>query len=194
MAGYSGTPLPRKLGVKDDHLVLLDGLPPGVDLGDLGAAEVVTRLPRRPLDLTVTFHTRLAPLRARLPLLIERTAAAGMIWVCWPKKTARAAVDDAPGADAPSNGTSEPQGPVVAKILFHGVSALDPGLKARTLELIARVQARTQIPMIFISHAPEEVRRLCDRVVTLHEGRVQSVSALSGAPVRPVRAVSPDER
>ncbi|MCA9505734.1 MAG: BamA/TamA family outer membrane protein [Spirochaetaceae bacterium] len=41
--------------------------------------------------------------------------------------TARAAVDDAPGADAPSNGTSEPQGPVVAKILFHGVSALDPG-------------------------------------------------------------------
>ncbi|MEZ5091870.1 DUF3052 domain-containing protein [Nocardioides sp.] len=93
MAGYSGTPLPRKLGVKDDHLVLLDGLPPGVDLGDLGAAEVVTRLPRRPLDLTVTFHTRLAPLRARLPALIERTAAAGMIWVCWPKKTARAEVE-----------------------------------------------------------------------------------------------------
>ncbi|MCB1356023.1 MAG: ATP-binding cassette domain-containing protein [Maritimibacter sp.] len=79
-------------------------------------------------------------------------------------------------------------------LLDEPVSALDPGLKARTLELIARVQARTQIPMIFISHAPEEVRRLCDRVVTLHEGRVQSLSELSGAPVRPVRAVSGDER
>lgn len=97
MAGYSSTPLPRKIGVRDDHLVLLDGLPPGVDLGDLGGATVVHRLPRRPLDVTLTFHTRLATLERRLPVVVERTAPAGMVWVCWPKKTARAAVSAALG-------------------------------------------------------------------------------------------------
>lgn len=56
-------------------------------------------------------------------------------------------------------------------LLDEPVSALDPGLKARTLDLIARVQARTQTPMIYISHAPEEVRRICDRVVTMNNGR-----------------------
>ncbi|GAA5077224.1 ATP-binding cassette domain-containing protein [Roseibacterium beibuensis] len=61
-------------------------------------------------------------------------------------------------------------------LLDEPVSALDPGLKARTLDLIARVQERTQVPMIYISHAPEEVRRLCDRVVTLQDGRIASVT------------------
>lgn len=57
-------------------------------------------------------------------------------------------------------------------LLDEPVSALDPGLKARTLDLIARVQERTEIPMIFISHAPEEVRRLCSEVVTMNDGRI----------------------
>ncbi len=91
MAGYSGTPLPRKLGVKDELVVFLDGVPPGVDLGDLGAAQVVRRLPGS-ADLTVSFHTRMATLEARLPRLFDRTSTAGMVWVCWPKKAARAAV------------------------------------------------------------------------------------------------------
>ena len=55
-AGYSGTPLPRKLGVKDGHVVLLDRLPDGLDLGLPPTAIVVRRL-RDGLDLTVTFHT-----------------------------------------------------------------------------------------------------------------------------------------
>jgi len=54
MAGYSATPLVTKLGIKDEHTVLLDGLPGGLDLGDLGAAHVVRRLPARAvLDVTV---------------------------------------------------------------------------------------------------------------------------------------------
>jgi hypothetical protein len=96
-SGYSGTPLRRKIGVRDDHLVLLDGLPPGVDLGDLGDATVVRRLPRRSLDVTLTFHTRLATLERRLPVLVDRTAPAGMVWVCWPKKSARREVEAALG-------------------------------------------------------------------------------------------------
>ncbi len=88
-AGYSGTPLPQKLGIKPGCTVFLDGQPGGVDLGDLPAATVVRRLPRRDrlLDVTLTWHTSLAGLERRLPELFERTASPGAGWVCWPKRT-----------------------------------------------------------------------------------------------------------
>jgi hypothetical protein len=90
-AGYSGTPLLRKLGVRDEHVVLLDRAPDGFDLGATGA-HVVRRLPARPtLDVSLTFHIRLAELSARLPALFGRTRTAGMVWVCWPKRTAQRA-------------------------------------------------------------------------------------------------------
>lgn len=88
MAGYSGTPLVRKLGIKDAHVVFLDRLPGGVELGDLGGAHVVRRLPRR-ADVTLTFQTERAALAERLPTLVDRTKSDGMIWVCWPKKSAQ---------------------------------------------------------------------------------------------------------
>ncbi|GAA1795140.1 DUF3052 family protein [Nocardioides hankookensis] len=88
MAGYSGTPLVRKLGIKDEHLVLLDRAPEGFELGET-AARVVGRLPASGLDVTLTFQTRLADLEARLPAVFERTVTAGMVWTCWPKKAAR---------------------------------------------------------------------------------------------------------
>jgi hypothetical protein len=91
VAGYSGTPLPRKLGVKDDLVVFLDGLPPDVELGDLGSAQVVSRLPAE-MDLTVTFHLSYAALKRGLPVLFERTSTSGMVWVCWPKKSAQKAL------------------------------------------------------------------------------------------------------
>ena len=91
-AGYSGTPLPQKLGIKPDHVLLLDGQPDGLDLGDLPAATVVRRLPRR-MDVTLTWHTSLASLEKRLPVLFERTTTAGMVWVCWPKKASKMATD-----------------------------------------------------------------------------------------------------
>jgi hypothetical protein len=93
VAGYSGTPLVRKIGIKDDHVVLLDGAPADLALGDTGAAEVVRRLPPaspgRSLDVTLTFHTSYAALAGRLPQLFDRTSPAGMVWVCWPKKAAQ---------------------------------------------------------------------------------------------------------
>jgi hypothetical protein len=91
-AGYSGTPLPQKLGVKPAHVVFLDGQPADVELGDLVAASVVRRLPRT-MDLTLTWHTTLAGLEKRLPVLFERTSTAGMVWVCWPKKSSGVASD-----------------------------------------------------------------------------------------------------
>lgn len=88
MAGYSGTPLERKLGVKDGVVVFLDRAPADFDL----AAPTVRRLPSRgELDLTLTFHTRLRDLQRRLPQLRGRTGQAGMIWVCWPKLAAQKA-------------------------------------------------------------------------------------------------------
>lgn len=87
-AGYSGTPLARKLGIADESIVFLDNPPAELDLGDVGAARVVRRLPST-VDLTLTFHTSQARLERRLPVLFEPTSTAGMVWVCWPKKAAQ---------------------------------------------------------------------------------------------------------
>ncbi|MEP6817056.1 MAG: DUF3052 domain-containing protein [Marmoricola sp.] len=81
--GYSGTPLERKIGIKPEQVVFLDGAPDGFAL----AAPTTARLPRQ-IEVTLTFHTRLRTLRRRFPQLVERTVTAGMIWVCWPKKSA----------------------------------------------------------------------------------------------------------
>jgi hypothetical protein len=88
VAGYSGTPLERKLGIKPEHVVYLDGAPDAFGL----AAPTPRRLPRQ-LDISLTFHTSAAKLTRRMPQLIERTAQAGMIWVCWPKKAAKVDTD-----------------------------------------------------------------------------------------------------
>ena len=84
MAGYSGTPLEKKLGVKDGQVVFLDHPPAGFEL----AAAATTRLPKL-ATVTLTFQTERRALEQRLPVLIEHTEQAGMIWVCWPKKAAR---------------------------------------------------------------------------------------------------------
>ena len=83
MAGYSGTPLEKKLGVKDGQVVFLDRPPAGFEL----EAPTTTRLPKS-TAITLTFHTDVHALTKRLPTLIDHTEQAGMIWVCWPKKAA----------------------------------------------------------------------------------------------------------
>jgi hypothetical protein len=88
MAGYSGTPLERKLGAKPEHVVYLDRAPDGFDL----EAPTTRRLPPH-LDISLTFHTSAARLTQRMPQLIERTSPAGMIWVCWPKRAAKVETD-----------------------------------------------------------------------------------------------------
>lgn len=84
MAGYSGTPLEKKLGIKVGQTVFLDNAPAGFTLDAL----TTTRLPKL-TAITLTFHTETDTLLRRLPVLIEHTEQAGMIWVCWPKKAAR---------------------------------------------------------------------------------------------------------
>lgn len=86
-AGYSGTPLVRKLGIKEGHVVLLDRPPEGFDLA-LPAGVTVVRRVRSGLDVTLTWHTHRAALESRLPTLFEHTVTAGMVWACWPKQAA----------------------------------------------------------------------------------------------------------
>lgn len=89
--GYSGTPLVQKLGVKPGLKVYVDGGPSHV--GELLAGSTyTTRLPRQ-VDLTLLFSTTLRRLEQRLPIVVERTVADGMVWVCWPKKASRVPTD-----------------------------------------------------------------------------------------------------
>lgn len=101
MAGYSDTPLAAKLGVRPDDVVFLDRpttIPAEIDAA-LAPARIVTRLPRS-FRVAITFQTEPVALERRLPALQERMESAGMVWICWPKKSARAlgvlsALDDA---------------------------------------------------------------------------------------------------
>ena len=96
-AGYSGTPLPRKLGIKPGHRVAFVGEPAGfrATLGELPADVAIVEGEEggAPLDLAVFFTTSADELRARFGALAAELAPAGMLWIAWPKKAARVATD-----------------------------------------------------------------------------------------------------
>jgi hypothetical protein len=94
MAGYSGRPLVRKLGVVAGNRVLLDGAPDGFDLAELPEATALTRrLGAGPYDVIVCFCPNLARLVRRWPVLHPRTTSAGSLWIAWPKRASGLATD-----------------------------------------------------------------------------------------------------
>jgi hypothetical protein len=94
MAGYSGTPLSRKLGIAASSRVLLDGSPAGFDLGELpDGVRVEHRRGREPYDVIVAFCPDAARLRRRWPVLHGLTTPAGALWIAWPKKSGGRATD-----------------------------------------------------------------------------------------------------
>jgi hypothetical protein len=94
MAGYSGTPLARKLGVGVDATVLLDGAPAGFSLGDLPDGAAMHRRPSAgPYDVIVSFCPTQARLAQRWPSLHGRTTQAGALWVAWPKRSSGVPTD-----------------------------------------------------------------------------------------------------
>jgi len=95
-AGYSGTPLPRKLGIKPGHAVAVLGGPAGFadGLAALSGAGVAEELPTAgTLDVIVTFVRWREEFEAQLPGLHERMAPACGLWIAWPKKAARVPTD-----------------------------------------------------------------------------------------------------
>jgi hypothetical protein len=93
-AGYSGTPLPRKLGIRPESRVLLVGAPAGFDLGELPAGAVLHQRPgTAPYDVVLAFCPDLATLRRRFGALAGRLTTAGGLWIAWPKKASGVPTD-----------------------------------------------------------------------------------------------------
>jgi len=94
-AGYSGTPLTRKLGIKEGSRVALLGAPEGFDevLAPLpGSVQVLRRLSQG-LDVVVLFVTERRELERRFPAVARSIAPAGGFWVAWPKRASKVPTD-----------------------------------------------------------------------------------------------------
>jgi hypothetical protein len=86
MAGYSGTPLAKKLGIKEGHRVAFPSSPAGFDrLLDLPAGVTVKSRAAGPLDVIVFFTKSRSELERRLPALRRAMDPAAGLWVAWPK-------------------------------------------------------------------------------------------------------------
>ena len=95
MAGYSSTPLPKKLGIKEGSRIAFVKAPKGFQdyLGPLPAdVDIVTRL-TKPLDLVLLFVTEERALLRDFAKLAAKLASNGMIWIAWPKKSSRVTTD-----------------------------------------------------------------------------------------------------
>jgi hypothetical protein len=96
MAGYSGTPLGKKLGIKENHRLLFLNAPPDFE-------ELVGELPPRTyavakrssglIDVIVLFVRTEKELRAHFAALAKRLVDNGGLWVAWPKKSSGVATD-----------------------------------------------------------------------------------------------------
>jgi hypothetical protein len=94
-AGYSGTPLPKKLGVRPGHRVAWLSAPDGFDatLGELPDGVDVRRRLGGGLDVLVQFATVRAELAQRLPQLKGAVFPDGSAWVAWPKRSSGVETD-----------------------------------------------------------------------------------------------------
>ncbi len=96
--GYSGTPLPKKLGIKagarvvainpPDHLFdMLEALPDDVEVVEGGVNAV------GPADVSLVFVTRLAELSEWLPRMEAHMLSGNRLWVAWPKRASKVPTD-----------------------------------------------------------------------------------------------------
>lgn len=90
MSGYSGTPLPKKLGIKEDSRLAVLGAPEGF-LESIGRSQAAHGA--GPFDVTVVFVRTRADFERQLPSLIEAMDDAGGLWVAWPKKASGVQTD-----------------------------------------------------------------------------------------------------
>ena len=92
-AGYSGTPLATKLGMKAGQRMWRCGMPGSVadEIGDTGA--ILLDRPEAGLDVAHIFKTERAALADDLAALRRLLAPAGFVWVSWPKKASKVPTD-----------------------------------------------------------------------------------------------------
>jgi hypothetical protein len=95
VSGYSGTPLPRKLGIKEGAAVAFPGAPAefAAALGALPDGVVIERRTVGPLDVVVAFFVRARELDRRLERLARTIYPDGGLWIAWPKRSSGLATD-----------------------------------------------------------------------------------------------------
>jgi hypothetical protein len=97
MAGYSGTPLPTKLGIKANHRIAVLKAPDEFDatLGVLPENVLAQKDLKRsgPLDVILFFVDSRAELTKKFPVLAARLTPAGGLWISWPKRASGVATD-----------------------------------------------------------------------------------------------------
>jgi len=95
MSGYSGTPLAKKLGIKDGFRVALLHVPDEVKTELRNALMKCQRetVASRDLDFIVLFAKSLTVLRLELLSAAKALAPTGMLWISWPKKSSGVATD-----------------------------------------------------------------------------------------------------
>ncbi|MBK9037298.1 MAG: DUF3052 family protein [Myxococcales bacterium] len=96
MAGYSGTPLAKKLGIKPGHAVVVLGKEPAsfatkVEVPE--GARVFRQLRQGPIDVLVYFVDRVTELERRFAVLTSRMHPDGGLWIAWPKKASKRPTD-----------------------------------------------------------------------------------------------------
>ena len=86
MAGYSGTPLPKKLGIVEGSTLALVSAPPGV-INGLPPDVTVRRQARGKADVVVAFFTERRDFERRIEALARMIFPSGGLWVAWPKRS-----------------------------------------------------------------------------------------------------------
>jgi hypothetical protein len=94
-AGYSGTPLVKKLGIKPGATLGLIGAPDDFDrtLGELPDDVAVRRRLQGRLDVIVAFYVERSALERRLPALRDALEPSGGLWIAWPKRASGVTTD-----------------------------------------------------------------------------------------------------
>jgi hypothetical protein len=95
MAGYSGTPLIKKLGIKEGFRVALVNSPKGFkkELGPLPPGAKIALSVTNSINIILLFVNSETELRRQFLLLASNLVANGMLWVAWPKKSSGVATD-----------------------------------------------------------------------------------------------------
>ena len=95
MAGYSGTPLPKKLGIKDGSRIVLLNAPKDFEseLGELPDNVEFIKRPTKSLDIILFFVLTERALARDFAKLAAKITANGMMWIAWPKKSSGVVTD-----------------------------------------------------------------------------------------------------
>jgi hypothetical protein len=94
MAGYSGTPLEKKLGIKEGFNVLIVNAPNDFEQGlELPEGVTVNGKSAKPRDLILFFTKSQRTLEKEFLRYAAKLTPAGMLWVSWPKKTSGVQTD-----------------------------------------------------------------------------------------------------